>query len=70
MNSLVNFSLVFPDGTSFDFRAYVSVSVDGKKPGEALTFTLNLIVNSEIDVVDPADATTASEEEAEPVTEE
>lgn len=48
-----DFTVTFPDGTTFQFDAFVSVVVDSAAVGAALTFTLNLTLNSEIAVGNP-----------------
>lgn len=50
---LTAFEVAFPDGTKVDFDAFVQVSIDGTKVGEAIGFTANLTVNSEFTVTNP-----------------
>jgi len=47
------FQVSFPDGTKFDFSASVMTTIAGVKPGDPLTFTAALTLNSEIEVTDP-----------------
>ncbi len=50
----VDFELSFPDGTSFAFSGQCSVVVAGKGVNEAMTFTLNVSLNSDIAITHPA----------------
>jgi hypothetical protein len=53
VGNIVPYEVTYPDGTKHDFTASVSVSMDSVKTGDALTFTATLMLNSEIDVVNP-----------------
>ena len=44
----------FPDGTSFAFKGEPSTTIDGQSVNSAITFTLNITLNSEITVSNPA----------------
>lgn len=43
----------FPDGTTFTFKGFPSVVVDGAGVGDPITFTLNVALNSDITIVHP-----------------
>lgn len=47
------FKVQFPDGLSFEFTGEVELTLSSVEVGSALEFTLNVIVNSEIDVTAP-----------------
>lgn len=49
-----SFEQTFPDGTKFHFDAQCSVKVGGGGVNSAVDFTLNLALQSKIEVVDPA----------------
>lgn len=49
----VSFEETFPDGTKFHFDAQCSVKVGGGGVNAAIEFTLNLGLQSDIEVVDP-----------------
>lgn len=49
----VSFEETFPDGTKFQFDAQCSVKVGGGGVNAAVDFTLNLGLQSDIEVVDP-----------------
>ena len=51
---LTAFEVVFSDGTKIDFNAFVQVSIDSSKVGEAIGFTANLTVNSEFTITNPS----------------
>ena len=48
-----SFEQTFPDGTKFHFDAQCSVKVGGGGVNSAVDFTLNLALQSKIEVVDP-----------------
>ena len=50
----VSFEQTFPDGTKFHFDAQCSVKVSGGGVNAAIEFTLNLGLQTDIEVVDPA----------------
>lgn len=50
----VSFEETFPDGTKFQFDAQCSVKVGGGGVNAAIEFTLNLGLQSDIAVTDPA----------------
>ena len=50
----VSFEQTFPDGTIFHFDAQCSVKVSGGGVNAAIEFTLNLGLQTDIEVVDPA----------------
>ena len=49
-----SFEQTFPDGTKFQFDAQCAVKVGGGGVNSAVDFTLNLALQSKIEVVDPA----------------
>ncbi len=49
----VSFEQTFPDGTIFHFDAQCSVKVSGGGVNAAIEFTLNLGLQTDIEVVDP-----------------
>ncbi len=49
----VDFELAFPDGTKFMFSGQVSLVIAGKGVNEAMTFTMNVSLNSDIETVHP-----------------
>lgn len=49
----VSFEQTFPDGTKFHFDAQCSVKVSGGGVNAAIEFTLNLGLQTDIEVVDP-----------------
>lgn len=49
----VSFEQTFPDGTKFHFDAQCSVKVGGGGVNAAIEFTLNLGLQTDIEVVDP-----------------
>ncbi len=49
-----SFEQTFPDGTKFQFDAKCSVKIGGGGVNSAVDFTLNLALQSDITVVDPA----------------
>lgn len=52
--ALVAFQVGFPDNTKIAFTAYVQVSVDAIKAGEAIGFTANLTINSAFALTNPS----------------
>lgn len=52
--ALVAFQVSFPDTTKIAFNAYVQVSNDAIKAGDALNFTANLTINSAFTVTNPS----------------
>ena len=52
-NNSATFKLQLPDGLSFTFSGEVEVVLSGIEVGSALEYTLNVVVNSEIDVTAP-----------------
>ena len=51
-----SFEQTFPDGTKFHFDAQCSIKVGGGGVNSAVDFTLNLALQGNIEVVDPAAA--------------
>ena len=49
------FQVSLPDGTKFTFSGFVSVTLTGSGVNAALTFTLNIALNSDIEVTNPTD---------------
>ena len=52
--STVSFEETFPDGTKFQFDAQCSLKVGGGGVNAAIEYTLNLGLQSDIEVVDPS----------------
>lgn len=50
---IVEWKVEFPDGTGFEFSGEVSTTIDSAAVNAALTFTLNITLNSEIEVTHP-----------------
>ena len=50
---VVEWKVSFPDGTSFEFSGEPSTTIDGQSVNSAITFTLNINLNSEITVSNP-----------------
>lgn len=50
---IVEWKVEFPDGTGFEFSGEVSTTIDSAAVNAALTFTLNITLNSEIAVTHP-----------------
>ena len=50
---VVDWKMDFPDGTSFAFKGEPSTTIDGQSVNSAITFTLNITLNSEITVSNP-----------------
>lgn len=51
---VVNWRIEFPDGTTFDFAGEASTAIDSTGVNSAITFTLNITLNSDIAVTNPA----------------
>ena len=51
---IVEWKVEFPDGTAFDFSGEPSTSIDEGAVNAAVTFTLNISLNSDIAVTNPA----------------
>ena len=51
---VVDWKMAFPDGTTFEFKGEPSTTIDGQSVNSAITFTLNITLNSEITVSNPA----------------
>lgn len=49
------FQVGLPDGTKFTFSGFVSVTLVGAGVNAALTFTLTIALNSDIEVTNPSD---------------
>lgn len=47
------FTHVYPDGTSFSFEGTVSLAISGGGVNSALTFTLNIALQSDMSIVNP-----------------
>lgn len=54
--TVVDFEQTYPDGTKFLFRAQCSIKLGGGAVNGVLEFTLNLALQSGIEVTDPAAA--------------
>ncbi|MGL4742651.1 MAG: phage tail tube protein [Sarcina sp.] len=52
-DSVVEFKISYPDGTSHEFRAQVGIKLDGAAVNGVLTFTANLSLQSGITTVNP-----------------
>lgn len=52
-DSVEEFKIVYPDGTSHEFNAQVGVKLDGAAVNGVLTFTANLSLQSNITTVNP-----------------
>lgn len=50
---VVEWKVEFPDGTSFEFSGEPSTTIDGQSVNSAITFTLNITLNSDITVSNP-----------------
>ena len=50
---VVNWQVEFPDGTTFEFAGEASTAIDSASVNSALTFTLNITLNSDITVTNP-----------------
>ena len=51
--NVVEWKVSFPDGTSFEFSGEPSTTIDGQSVNSAITFTLNITLNSDITVSNP-----------------
>ena len=51
---VINWQVEFPDGTTFEFAGEASTAIDSASVNSALTFTLNITLNSDITVNNPA----------------
>lgn len=51
----LDFQMAFPDGTTFTWRAQVSVKIGSGAVNGAMEFTLKMALQSEIIVVDPGE---------------
>lgn len=51
---VINWQVEFPDGTTFEFAGEASTAIDSSSVNSALTFTLNITLNSDITVNNPA----------------
>lgn len=49
----VDWEVSFPDGTKFHFSGECSTAINGTAVNEAVQFTLNITLNSDITVVNP-----------------
>lgn len=52
--SVVDWKVQFPDKTSFEFSGQASTTIDGQSVNSAITFTLNIALNSDITVTNPS----------------
>lgn len=50
---VVEWKVEFPDGTGFEFSGEASTTIDSAAVNAALTFTLNITLNSDIAVTNP-----------------
>lgn len=48
-NTLTNFKVTYPDGTSCSFSAYVSVKVDSASVGAVMTFTASFALQTDLE---------------------
>lgn len=51
---VVEWKVTFPDNTEFVFQGEASTTIDGAGVNAALTFTLNITLNSDITVTNPS----------------
>ena len=51
--SVVDWKVTFPDNTEFAFSGEVTASIDGASVNNAITFTANITLNSDITVTNP-----------------
>lgn len=51
--SVVDWKVTFPDNTEFAFSGEVTTSIDGASVNNAITFTANITLNSDITVTNP-----------------
>lgn len=52
-DKLASYQIEYPDGTTASFDAFVSVKLDSVKVNGALTFTATMMVQTDIEIVDP-----------------
>lgn len=52
-NKAASFKVTYPDGSTHGFDAYVSVKMDSGAVNSALTFTVNMSLQSDITVTNP-----------------
>lgn len=52
--NLVYFKVTFPDTTVFSFSGYVSTAINSAGVNDAMTFALNITLNSDIAVSNPS----------------
>ena len=52
--TVIDWQVEFPDGTTFEFAGEASTAIDSASVNSALTFTLNITLNSDITVKNPA----------------
>jgi len=52
--SLATYRVEYPDGTSHEFNAFVSVKMDAVTVNEALTFTASFSLQSDITIANPS----------------
>lgn len=52
--TVIDWKVEFPDGTTFEFAGEASTAIDSASVNSALTFTLNITLNSDITVKNPA----------------
>lgn len=50
---VVDWKVTFPDNTEFAFSGEVTTSIDGASVNNAITFTANITLNSDITVTNP-----------------
>jgi len=53
-NSVDTYKVEYPDGTTHEFNAFVSVKMDAAAINEALTFTATFSLQSDIEITDPS----------------
>lgn len=51
--NVVDWKVTFPDNTEFAFSGEVTTSIDGASVNNAITFTANITLNSDITVTNP-----------------
>lgn len=51
---IVEWKVTFPDNTEFAFSGEVTTSIDGASVNNAITFTANITLNSDIAVTNPS----------------
>lgn len=52
--NVVDWKVTFPDNTEFAFSGEVTTSIDGASVNNAITFTANITLNSDISVTNPS----------------